>query len=230
MACCPLRSAVWQMVALAGLGMGIGMAHMAVRGPVPEPKGWSTDAPAPVPPTPKPDEVKPVAGNDGTGSAGTASPMTGPTTPPPPPGPTMPVAAAAATQVPDTSHVPQPPPVNMGRAEIDTATAYAHWQTRNALFVDARTADEYAAGHIPGAVNITPDQLRGGRTPEVLPQIMMMREKQVVVYCGGGSCDASKEVAQELFGRSFLYMAVYTDGMKGWRTYPGLPISTGATP
>jgi rhodanese-related sulfurtransferase len=48
------------------------------------------------------------------------------------------------------------------------------------LFVlDVRTADEFAAGHVPGAVNISHDQL-GARLAEV------PKDKDVVLYCRSG--------------------------------------------
>ena len=55
-------------------------------------------------------------------------------------------------------------------------------QARNdaALFVlDVRTPEEFAAGHVPGAVNVPHDQLanRLGEVP---------RDKDVVVYCRSG--------------------------------------------
>jgi rhodanese-related sulfurtransferase len=224
---------------------------MALRGPVPEPDRWSTDTVAPargggvgagVETTPNsaaggapvslvPGPDRPAAQPPGTAVPG-SPPAPGQPVASPPSVPPAPPAAGPGpgSQLPDISAIPQPPMVNMGRAEVDTPLAYSHWLTRDALFVDARSAQEFAAGHIPGAINIPPDQVRGGRNPEALARFAHMREKQVIVYCGGGACDASKEVAQELFGRSFLYMAVYTSGMQGWRTYPGLPVQTGSQP
>jgi rhodanese-related sulfurtransferase len=55
-------------------------------------------------------------------------------------------------------------------------------QARNdaALFVlDVRTPEEFAAGHVPGAVNVPHDQL-ANRLAEV------PRDKDVVVYCRSG--------------------------------------------
>jgi phage shock protein E len=55
-------------------------------------------------------------------------------------------------------------------------------QARNdsALFVlDVRTPEEFAAGHVPGAVNVPHDQL-----PNRLADVP--RDKDVVVYCRSG--------------------------------------------
>ena len=49
-----------------------------------------------------------------------------------------------------------------------------------ALLIDVRSPDEYAAGHLDGAVNIPHDQ--------VLPLSWFIKDKQrdVVLYCGSG--------------------------------------------
>jgi len=49
------------------------------------------------------------------------------------------------------------------------------------VVLDVRTPAEYAAGHVPGARNISHDQL-SSRLAELAP----LREKQVVLYCRSG--------------------------------------------
>jgi rhodanese-related sulfurtransferase len=51
--------------------------------------------------------------------------------------------------------------------------------------VDARSADAYAAGHIPGALN-RPDELPGGA---------------IVVYCWGPGCNGATKLAHQLAER-----------------------------
>ena len=46
-----------------------------------------------------------------------------------------------------------------GVKTINLAQAYALFQKKQALFIDARPADEYAELHIPKALNITPEML-----------------------------------------------------------------------
>jgi phage shock protein E len=62
--------------------------------------------------------------------------------------------------------------------------------TQGAVILDVRTAEEYAAGHIPGAVNLPLDQLERFRHPKDLP---------VYVYCrsGGRSSMASAALKQK---------------------------------
>lgn len=49
------------------------------------------------------------------------------------------------------------------------------------LVIDARTPAEFAAGHVPGAVNIPFDQI-ARRTAEVPGP----RNREVILYCGHG--------------------------------------------
>jgi rhodanese-related sulfurtransferase len=49
------------------------------------------------------------------------------------------------------------------------------------VVLDVRTPEEYAAGHVPGAVNVPHDQVEA-RIAELAP----LRDKDVVVYCRSG--------------------------------------------
>ena len=49
------------------------------------------------------------------------------------------------------------------------------------LVLDVRTAEEFAAGHIPGAVNISHDQLAARLT-----ELLDYKQREVIVYCRTG--------------------------------------------
>ena len=49
------------------------------------------------------------------------------------------------------------------------------------VVLDVRTAAEFAAGHVPGARNVSHDEL-----PARLDEIAALRDKQVVLYCRSG--------------------------------------------
>lgn len=57
------------------------------------------------------------------------------------------------------------------------------WQAsdRDIVLLDVRSPQEYAAGHIKGAINIEFDRLS-----EHLKQLEKMKDKTVVVYCRSG--------------------------------------------
>lgn len=81
--------------------------------------------------------------------------------------------------------------------------------------LDVRPAEEYAAGHLPGAVNIPVSQLEGrlARLP---------KRREVVAYCRGPYCLMSFE-AVALLRRRGLKARRLKDGFPEWRA-AGLPV------
>ncbi|MCC5988615.1 MAG: metalloregulator ArsR/SmtB family transcription factor [Pararhodobacter sp.] len=81
--------------------------------------------------------------------------------------------------------------------------------------LDTRPADEYAAGHLPGALNISPEALET-RLAELDPG------QEIVAYCRGPYCVLSFEVVAELRKRGFRVRRL-EDGMPEWKA-AGLPV------
>jgi rhodanese-related sulfurtransferase len=81
------------------------------------------------------------------------------------------------------------------------------------LFIDARPAREYELGHIGQAINIyTPEfEQNIGRV------IGLPREKPIVAYCGGGACELSHELADNLVKMGFSRVFVYVGGWNEWK-------------
>lgn len=75
--------------------------------------------------------------------------------------------------------------------DVDLARS---WGT-NALWVDARPDNEFAQGHVPGAISLNED-----RWNELFPQFQSAwsPEKKIVVYCSSKSCNLAEEVARRL--------------------------------
>lgn len=94
------------------------------------------------------------------------------------------------------------------------------------ILVDSRSPEEFELGHIPGAINIPEGEV--DRYYEKNKQKLKSAD-MVVVYCSGGSCGTSEEVAKELIlkGVSTSKMAVDQDGLPGW-IRAKKPIETGA--
>jgi rhodanese-related sulfurtransferase len=88
------------------------------------------------------------------------------------------------------------------------------------VILDVRPAEEYAAGHIPGAVSIPLDEL-DHRLAE-LPA-----DAEIVAYCRGAFCVLAHDAVRLLTtrGRS---AARLTEGMLEWRL-ADLPVTSGAT-
>ncbi|NIM01057.1 MAG: hypothetical protein GTN89_09145 [Acidobacteria bacterium] len=89
-----------------------------------------------------------------------------------------------------------------------------------ALFIDAREDWEYAEGHIAGAINLPYEQAI--TDPAMLEQVDQ-GGRPIIVYCGGGSCEISIQVAWELLGVGKTHIAVYMGGFPEWQQ-AGYPV------
>ena len=78
------------------------------------------------------------------------------------------------------------------------------------VILDVRTAEEFAAGHIPGAVNL-PNEDIGGERPAELPDTKQL----ILVYCRTGR--RSKEASQKLLELGYDNVAEFG----GIVTWPG---------
>lgn len=85
--------------------------------------------------------------------------------------------------------------------------------------LDVRPADEFALGHLPGAVNI-PLRALESRLSE------LKRSSEIVAYCRGPYCVLSYEAVAALRKRGFNARRL-EDGFPEWRA-AGLPVSGGA--
>jgi rhodanese-related sulfurtransferase len=97
---------------------------------------------------------------------------------------------------------------------------------RQAVFLDARKPEDYAAGHIPGAVNLYPEEF-DAVAPRVLPRLDPARE--YVLYCTGSECDLSHELAAKLSQQGFGDLKVFFGGWPEWQK-AGYPVERQAAP
>jgi rhodanese-related sulfurtransferase len=89
-------------------------------------------------------------------------------------------------------------------------------QKLGAMFVDARDRAEYEAGHIADAFWL-PAKLfyESNGTPEALNYIGD-KNTILVIYCGGGACDASHNTARLLQEVGYKRTHILTDGYPAW--------------
>lgn len=83
------------------------------------------------------------------------------------------------------------------------------------LVLDVRPAEEYAAGHIPGAVSIPVAELR--RRLKELP-----KSREIVAYCRGSFCAFAPEAARYLDKKGYR-TRVLDAGLPDWEA-AGLPV------
>lgn len=75
--------------------------------------------------------------------------------------------------------------------DIDLARSWAD----KALWVDARPDNDFAQGHVPGAISLNED-----RWNDLFPEFQnhWSPEKKIVVYCSSQSCNLAEDVARRL--------------------------------
>jgi rhodanese-related sulfurtransferase len=89
------------------------------------------------------------------------------------------------------------------------------------VLVDALSPLSYAMGHLPGAVNISPDWI-DDRARRRIPDL----DTEVVVYCADAGCDSSHKVAQRLIELGYRNVRHYEGGKRDWEA-AGLPLEGG---
>jgi rhodanese-related sulfurtransferase/DNA-binding transcriptional ArsR family regulator len=86
---------------------------------------------------------------------------------------------------------------------------------RQALVIDVRPSEEFAAGHIPGALSVPLSELKA-RLPE------LSREAEIVAYCRGPYCVLAPQ-ALEILRRAGFRARRLNEGLPEWRL-GGLPV------
>ncbi|MCK8601866.1 rhodanese-like domain-containing protein [Desulfoferrobacter suflitae] len=109
---------------------------------------------------------------------------------------------------------------------ISLQEAEAFYYAEAALMLDARSPEEYVAGHIAGARNLPWEQF-DARMNEVMQDVG--REDLIITYCDGDSCNLSQEVALALMDRGYTNVRVLVNGWTLWQEN-SLPVATGSKP
>lgn len=159
-------------------------------------------------------------------SGGSRTEIIPPSPPPAAPAPVQPAPAAAepAAAVPATGFAFTPKDkLPVGHITIDDAKRLFD---AGAAFVDSRKAEDYAAGHVADAFRIDTYMFKDGNPPKLQ---LIARDSFVVVYCNGGNCDESDNLARLLDGSGYKKVYVMHDGFPGWRA-AGHPTGTGPDP
>jgi rhodanese-related sulfurtransferase len=110
--------------------------------------------------------------------------------------------------------------------EIGTDDAYELWLTGEVAFIDARPQKDYVAGHIPYSYLVPAESIDHGRLGDMMEIAFVDPSWRVVVYCEGGSCDASHLVALTLQDMGFTMIHIDIDGFPAWEA-AGYEVETG---
>jgi rhodanese-related sulfurtransferase len=91
---------------------------------------------------------------------------------------------------------------------------------RKSVVLETLPPEEYRRVHIPGALNLPPDQVRTLAT-ELIPR----KDLEVILYGRGPACDASETVAEELTSMGYMQLRLYAGGKTDWLE-ADLPVSS----
>jgi|WetSurMetagenome_2_1015567.scaffolds.fasta_scaffold86943_2 rhodanese-related sulfurtransferase len=97
--------------------------------------------------------------------------------------------------------------------------------SRSALFLDARSRDLFAEGHIQGAANLPWDEFDQSFA---LVMADIPQETPLVTYCDGESCGLSKDLAIALLEKGYTNVRVLVNGWTLWQE-KNLPLELPAT-
>ena len=82
------------------------------------------------------------------------------------------------------------------------------------LFVDARDPEQYAEGFIGNAINIFP--LMDDHEEFLVMVNELPHDKILILYCDGGTCDLSHQLAEVLFEFGYEQCFHYQGGWEEW--------------
>jgi len=103
----------------------------------------------------------------------------------------------------------------VGRAELE-----ARLRDGDLVLIDVRPESEHAAGHLPGAISIPPDQLE--RLDDLVSA--MPPDQEVVAYCRGPYCVFADDAIRYLAGQGRSARRL-VEGVPEWRRGGG-PVET----
>ena len=96
-------------------------------------------------------------------------------------------------------------------ADVDLNTAL-EMQSAGALFVDARDATEFAAGHVKGAINCPAADVAHLR----LNMAGVPKSRRIAVYCISAHCGKGRYIASALLQQGYPHVVLYNDGWAKW--------------
>lgn len=131
--------------------------------------------------------------------------ISGCATPIPPPPAAEKVTASAAQPV--KAAIPQNPDLVITTTQVKQLLSGP--EAANYFIVDARPANKFEGGHVPGAVSIPKVVL--AENLEKLP-----KDKTIIFYCGGLHCKLSPQSAEFAMQNGFSKVKVWYEGMPGW--------------
>lgn len=218
------------LLSIVGAAFLFAATHALIIGPVDiDPPAIKTDGPV----KGDPNRVRSAASEDEPGQDQAAEPaetQNAPTQPevrslnqrPNPPAAEQP--AQSPEQADPSALLDAPVPEGM----LTLRQSHELWE-QGAYFIDARHEHEFDEGHIQYAAWLTSTLFDTDRDRAFAVVESMPPNSTVVIYCVGGECDASKNVARRLEQLGFSDLRIMGVGYNEWAA-AGLPVSEGDEP
>jgi len=94
-------------------------------------------------------------------------------------------------------------------SQKELQTIMASSEKSNVIILDVRTAEEYTAGHVPRAINISHTQIKAN-----LAKLLPYKDSTVVIYCRSGRrAGMAKSI---LAANGFTKLRHLSGDMNGW--------------
>jgi rhodanese-related sulfurtransferase len=119
-----------------------------------------------------------------------------------------------------------PPSAMEGDAPfIAVDSALIAFNSKSAVFVDAREPEEFECGTIPGAINIPFDYLPEGDLGPHFDSALsyLPMDERIIVFCSGEECDASLHLARNMQPLGYTNLAIFFGGSREWEKFE-LPV------
>jgi len=114
----------------------------------------------------------------------------------------------AATNAPAANQAKAAPSPGSPR-KVDVDQFEKLWQNKTNVVLDVRTQKEFAAGHIPGALNLDVN------APDFGEKVSALDKKAVyLVHCAAGM--RSARACEKMCGMGFEHLIDLAPGFKGW--------------
>jgi rhodanese-related sulfurtransferase len=116
--------------------------------------------------------------------------------------------------VPPTAEPGDPPFIDVNVAQMKFAAG-------NVLFVDARAAEEFECGTIPGSVNLPFEYIPEEGWQEFIDSCMGYPNKndQIITFCSGEECDLSLHLARNLQSLGYANVEIFFGGAREWEKF-----------
>jgi rhodanese-related sulfurtransferase len=126
------------------------------------------------------------------------------------------LAGQAQAAAPKGAEVPMP----LGLMQIKEM-----YDAKQAVIIDARSAANFAEGHIAGALPLPLEEAR--KNPAQPLKSKLPADTIIIAYCNGFSCHDSMDLGKILMSAGYASVYVFEGGYPEWRD-AGYPIAKGA--